>query len=437
MLAEYEIRINIGGWDNKWLNLVVQFVTYPNGRKDSRSRGDDSTPTGTGTTTIGSGGTGSSTPSIEEQPLAYTPPTRYYVPAPVAGDDDDDETCTALLAEGQEQDEPEDEDFCATGASIEAEDSFTSSGSGSIPSSSSVSSSSEPGSRSTSDSSFTTQSSESGEDCCFLVDEEEEGKGEGHWDPSGSSTAASSPPCSSPYKTSITFPSSQHTLSSNSSSSLKSPRPTSSLSQDLPPSPSTHDSQQRRTKAKASRPTHVPSSLLNAMPALPEGALLHCIHVSSYCFKHGRITIPPRVALVVSGFGDPQRKRWDRVQDIRDTKKNPIHPVYLSSSSSSSSPSYPATTSDSTTSTSSSVSSAFSKSTSSPTKKKEQQQLPSWTGLQAILRGGWRQYEHEGLWDLPEYEDQRLIALEAFGNLRAQMATLQPGTPTSSSRLEK
>src|SRR5260370_11567127 len=30
--AQYEIRINIASWEDKWLNLVVQFVTYPNGK---------------------------------------------------------------------------------------------------------------------------------------------------------------------------------------------------------------------------------------------------------------------------------------------------------------------------------------------------------------------------------------------------------------------
>jgi len=154
----------------------------------------------------------------------------------------------------------------------------------------------------------------------------------------------------------------------------------------------------------------VPPSVIDAMPALPEGALLHCIHVSSYCFKHGRITIPPRVALVVSGFGDPERKRWGRVQDIRDTKTYPINPAYLSSDASLS---------------------AWA--TDKLAQQQQHEQQPSSTGLQAILRGGWRQYEHEGLWDLPEYEEQRLAGLDAFGSLRAQMAATRPtaGVATS------
>lgn len=47
-------------------------------------------------------------------------------------------------------------------------------------------------------------------------------------------------------------------------------------------------------------------------------------------------------------------------------------------------------------------------------------------GLRAILRGGWKGYEHEGLWDLDEYEEQRLRSLEAFGTLRNQIAALAP-----------
>lgn len=33
-----------------------------------------------------------------------------------------------------------------------------------------------------------------------------------------------------------------------------------------------------------------------------DGALIHCIAVSSYCFKHGRVTVPPQVAFAMSGF---------------------------------------------------------------------------------------------------------------------------------------
>lgn len=344
-------------------------------------------------------GTEPNVPPIEEQPLAYTPPTRYYVSPATA------EAYNESLTPAREEEEEEGEDVRTTAASAGADDTFTPSGS--TPSSSSLSSS-EARSRSVSDSSFTTQSSYTSEEDegGFIMDEEEEeGEGTGS---SGSSTAASSPPCSSPHKMPMNLPVS-HSLSSLTSQAF--PRSPSAL----PP-----DNEKLRTSSfstpispsstNETQPAHVSPSVLSAMPTLPEGAVLHCIHVSSYCFKHGRITIPPRVALVASGFGDPQRKRWERVQDIRDTRKYPIDAVYLSSSSPSN---YPSSSSPSTTG-------------------EMGQEQSSWTGLRAILRGGWRQYEHEGLWDLPEYEDQRLAALEAFGNLRAQMAVLRSTTSNAS-----
>lgn len=48
---------------------------------------------------------------------------------------------------------------------------------------------------------------------------------------------------------------------------------------------------------------------------LPEDATLHAVAVSQYCFKHGRMTVPPRVAFIASGFGDPAR--WERLMEIR------------------------------------------------------------------------------------------------------------------------
>jgi len=50
-------------------------------------------------------------------------------------------------------------------------------------------------------------------------------------------------------------------------------------------------------------------------PPIPEGAILHATAVSQYCCKFGRITVPPRVAFIVSGFGNP--KRWERLQRVR------------------------------------------------------------------------------------------------------------------------
>ena len=115
------------------------------------------------------------------------------------------------------------------------------------------------------------------------------------------------------------------------------------------------------------------------MPPLPEGAVLNCVHVSSYCFKIGRITIPPRVAIVASGFGDKCKGRWERVQEIRNTRSAPGYFVTKGEAG----------------------------------------------GLRSILRGGWKKYEAEGLWDLPEYEESRRRGVEAFGVLRTQMDALR------------
>lgn len=48
---------------------------------------------------------------------------------------------------------------------------------------------------------------------------------------------------------------------------------------------------------------------------IPADATLHAVTVSQYCFKHGRVTVPPRVAFIASGFGDPAR--WERLMAIR------------------------------------------------------------------------------------------------------------------------
>ncbi|QRW24017.1 glycoside hydrolase family 61 protein [Rhizoctonia solani] len=52
-----------------------------------------------------------------------------------------------------------------------------------------------------------------------------------------------------------------------------------------------------------------------------DGALIHCIAVSTYCFKHGRITVPPRVVLAMCGFsldeaGD--KSNWTKANTLRD-----------------------------------------------------------------------------------------------------------------------
>jgi hypothetical protein len=57
---------------------------------------------------------------------------------------------------------------------------------------------------------------------------------------------------------------------------------------------------------------------------IPEGATLHAISISQYCYKHGRVTVPPRVAFILSGFGTPEKakERWDKLLAIRDDKRN-------------------------------------------------------------------------------------------------------------------
>ncbi|KAH7335789.1 hypothetical protein B0J17DRAFT_616854 [Rhizoctonia solani] len=54
-----------------------------------------------------------------------------------------------------------------------------------------------------------------------------------------------------------------------------------------------------------------------------DGALIHCIAVSTYCFKHGRITVPPQVVLAMCGFsltevGD--KSNWTNANALRDRR---------------------------------------------------------------------------------------------------------------------
>ena len=37
------------------------------------------------------------------------------------------------------------------------------------------------------------------------------------------------------------------------------------------------------------------------------------------CFKVGRLTVPPKIALIAAGYGDPSKRRWMRVQELRFT----------------------------------------------------------------------------------------------------------------------
>ncbi|KAJ9123196.1 hypothetical protein QFC22_001389 [Naganishia vaughanmartiniae] len=45
-----------------------------------------------------------------------------------------------------------------------------------------------------------------------------------------------------------------------------------------------------------------------------DGSVLHCLGVSTYCFKVGRLTVPPRVVLSYCGYGN--QSNWDRAQKI-------------------------------------------------------------------------------------------------------------------------
>jgi hypothetical protein len=64
----------------------------------------------------------------------------------------------------------------------------------------------------------------------------------------------------------------------------------------------------------------LPSHSTRPCTPLPN-ATVHCIAVSSCCFKSGRLTVPPRVALVTSGFGDGVSDKWRRLQELRRTNQ--------------------------------------------------------------------------------------------------------------------
>ena len=64
----------------------------------------------------------------------------------------------------------------------------------------------------------------------------------------------------------------------------------------------------------------------------PDGTTLNCVAVSETCFKIGRITVPPLIALVMNGISPPSADGtpyshenpppyWDKVQELtRDPK---------------------------------------------------------------------------------------------------------------------
>ncbi|CAE6358263.1 unnamed protein product [Rhizoctonia solani] len=68
-------------------------------------------------------------------------------------------------------------------------------------------------------------------------------------------------------------------------------------------------------------PNTLPKSTLRTHD--DDGALIHCIAVSTYCFKHGRITVPPRIVLAMCGFsltevGD--KSNWTNANLLRDRR---------------------------------------------------------------------------------------------------------------------
>ncbi|KAG8753267.1 hypothetical protein FRC11_007573 [Ceratobasidium sp. 423] len=75
----------------------------------------------------------------------------------------------------------------------------------------------------------------------------------------------------------------------------------------------------------ASRVDKELNSTATPKPALQthdaDGALLHCIAVSAICFKHGRITVPPKVVLATSGYSltEPgDKSNWLNAKRLRE-----------------------------------------------------------------------------------------------------------------------
>ncbi|EKM52920.1 uncharacterized protein PHACADRAFT_261613 [Phanerochaete carnosa HHB-10118-sp] len=52
-------------------------------------------------------------------------------------------------------------------------------------------------------------------------------------------------------------------------------------------------------------PSNPAERIAQLLPEEPDGATLHCISVCELCFKIGRITVPPAVALALEGFSAP------------------------------------------------------------------------------------------------------------------------------------
>ncbi|KAH7911510.1 hypothetical protein BJ138DRAFT_1085416 [Hygrophoropsis aurantiaca] len=73
-------------------------------------------------------------------------------------------------------------------------------------------------------------------------------------------------------------------------------------------SPSTPSQSQSQPQSQAQSDSQAEQTV-HALRALaepePDGATLHCIAISRMCFKHGRITVPPAVAMACEGFSKP------------------------------------------------------------------------------------------------------------------------------------
>jgi hypothetical protein len=136
------------------------------------------------------------------------------------------------------------------------------------------------------------------------------------------------------------------------------------------PSPAPAPQSGNETPSASAQPSLSEERIKAALNAIriPEGSTLHAVAVSQYCYKLGRVTVPPRVALTACGFGDP--KRWERLVKIRDA----------------------------------------------PDGEKTMRQ---------ILRGGWRDREVWGdFWDFQECEEAGRKAGDALMQLRLVMGAL-------------
>lgn len=110
------------------------------------------------------------------------------------------------------------------------------------------------------------------------------------------------------------------------------------------------------------------------------------------CFKIGRLTVPPKIAFVAAGLGDPSRRRWMRVQELRY--------------------------------------SPLPKGEESSKKKKGKDAFKN--RMTDMIKGGWKSDEEapEGFWDLPEYEERRVEAMgDMWDQFQGSMKALKEKEP--------